>query len=230
MVIVRGLSGETLGLFGAVGAGVGEGENGDRTSGDPLAGAELTAAQRAALEALRMEAAQARARVEALERKVRELEQGVAVSDHPAILTRPEFNREVARMLACDERYGGVSSVLYFDIVKLDAAIEKFGKSVANAALREATLALMKHVRGSDIVGRLAPTEFGVLLVRCGNSDAWRKGKELAGQLYDALVEVHGCRLELEVGYGAYTFRANEDVALGLKEAANAMTRSLFAR
>ncbi|MER2520618.1 MAG: diguanylate cyclase [Bdellovibrionales bacterium] len=204
------------------------GEN--HNSDDALAGLALTPEQHAALEALRQEASQGRARIEALEQKVHELELGSSAPDHPAILTRSEFNREVARMLACDERYGGVSSVLYFDIEKLDAAIEKFGKSVANAALREATLALMKHVRGSDIVGRLAPTEFGVLLVRCGNSDAWRKSKELAGHLYDALVEVHGCRLELDVGYGAYTFRAEEDVATGLREAANAVTKSLFTR
>lgn len=195
---------------------------------DLLAGLTLTQEQRAALEALRREAEQGRVRIAELESKVQELEQGGAQLDHPAILTRPEFNREVARMLACDERYGGVSSVLYFDVERLDAVAEKFGKAVANAAMREATLALMHHVRGSDIVGRLAPTEFGVLLVRCSNSDAWRKGKELAGHIFDSLIEVHGCRLELEVGYGAYTFRADEDVAKGLKEAAQSVTKALF--
>lgn len=197
---------------------------------DPFAGLGLTSQQRAALEALRHEHALGRVRIVELEKKVQELERSSLSSDHPEVLTRPEFNREVARMLACDERYGGVSSVVYFDVERLDSVAGKFGKAVANAAMREAMLALVRYVRGSDIVGRLAPSEFGVLLVRCGNSDAWRKGRELAGHLYDALVEVHGCRLELEVGYGAYTFRADEDVAKGLKEAAQSVTKSTFMR
>ena len=49
------------------------------------------------------------------------------------------------------------------------------GKSVANAAVREISDILMKQVRGSDIVGRLAPDEFGVLLMRCDNENAWKK-------------------------------------------------------
>ena len=85
---------------------------------------------------------------------------------------------------------------------------------------------MLKSVRTSDVVGRLAPDEFGVLLMRCDNPAAWRKGEQLAGVLYNALAEVHGCRLDVTISYGAYTFRDDEDLATGLKEAAQAVTHA----
>jgi hypothetical protein len=39
--------------------------------------------------------------------------------------------------------------------------------------------------------------------------------------------EVHGCKLDLVISYGAYTFKENEDVSTGLKEAAHSVTRAL---
>jgi GGDEF domain-containing protein len=84
---------------------------------------------------------------------------------------------------------------------------------------------LMKNVRGSDILGRLAPDEFGILLVRCDNANAWRKGKDLVATLNAALAEVHGCKPSVVVSYGAYTFSEAEDVTTGLKHAAAMLKR-----
>jgi diguanylate cyclase (GGDEF)-like protein len=116
--------------------------------------------------------------------------------------------------------------VLYFDFDHLEDVAGIHGKAVANAAVRQIGEIIIKNVRSSDIVGRLAPDEFGVLLVRCDNTSAWRKGEQLAAKLYDMLAEVHGCKLEVVISYGAYTFRESEDVATGLKEAAHAVTRA----
>jgi hypothetical protein len=63
--------------------------------------------------------------------------------------------------------------------------------------------------------------------MRCDNEAAWRKAEALAATLQQALVEIQSCKLNVRVSYGAYTFRDNEDVATGLKEAAKAMTKSL---
>src|SRR6202161_2224597 len=123
---------------------------------DALGNAPLTPEQREIWEA-------ARARIGDLETRVRLLERQ-PMEDEPSILTRPEFNREVARMLAFDERYGGTSSVLYFDFEHLEEISLIHGKAVANATVRQIGDLLMRNVRGSDIVGRLAPDEFGVLL------------------------------------------------------------------
>lgn len=193
---------------------------------DWLADAPLTAEQRQIWNQLRGELIAAREKIRDMEAHIRLLERKPPEEDTQTILTRPEFNREVARMLAFDERYGGISSVLYFDFEHLDAVSNRYGRSVANAAVRMIGDTLMEHVRNSDILGRLAVDEFGVLLARCDNQNAWKKGEELAAALYKALDEIHGCKLALEISYGAYTFRANEDVSRGLKEAAQMMTRA----
>ena len=93
-----------------------------------------------------------------------------------------------------------------------------------NAAIREIGDMLIRSVRGSDIVGRLAPDEFGVLLMRCDNAAAWRKAEIMASQLQETLAK---SKLDIKVSYGAYTFRDNEDLATGLKEAAQTMTTAV---
>src|ERR1700733_1950840 len=136
---------------------------------DWLADAPLTPPQRQGWNVLRSELIAAREKINGLETRVKNLEHA---PDEPlTVLTRPEFNREVARMLAFDERYGGISSVLYFDFENLEEITTRYGKSVANAAIREISNVLTRHVRGSDVVGRLAADEFGVLLMRCDNTN-----------------------------------------------------------
>ncbi|MDX2027531.1 MAG: GGDEF domain-containing protein [Alphaproteobacteria bacterium] len=191
---------------------------------DWLADAPLTPEQRQAWNRMRAELVDMREKMRALENKIRTLEQ--TPEEPHTVLTRPEFNREVARMLAFDERYGGVSSVLYFDIENLEEVTARYGKSVTNAAIREISNVLMRRVRGSDIVGRLAPDEFGILLARCDNPSAWKKGEQLCGFLREALREVHSCQLDLAISYGAYTFQDNRDLATGLKEAAQMVTKA----
>ncbi len=193
---------------------------------DHLADAPLTADQRRVWNMMRSELASARSRNQELLERLHQYEQQKP-DDESTVLNRNDFNREVARMLAFDERYGGMSSILYFDFDGFDDVSARFGRSVTNAAVREITSILTHGIRSSDIVGRLAPDEFGVLLVRCDNAAAWRKAETLSATLQQALAEIHECKLDIVVNYGAYTFRDNENLAQGLKEAAQAMTKAV---
>lgn len=188
-----------------------------------LNNAQLSPEQQQALKSLDTELTAARAQIKRLETRIANLEEQ-AMADR-TVLTRPEFNREVARMLAFDERYGGVSSILYFDIASLDGLAARQGHDLAAEAARIIAQILTRHVRRSDIVGRLAPDEFGILLVRCNNDDAWKKGREIAALLMTTLASVNGKNLALDVSFGAYTFHEEEDVATGLKAAARALTK-----
>ena len=192
---------------------------------DLLSDAPLTPDQRRAWNMLRGELASAPAKNQEFLERLRKVEQQQADAE-PTLLNRPDFNREVARMLAFDERYGGISSVLYFDFDKLEETAAKFGRAVTNAAIHEIGGIMLRGVRSSDIVGRLAPDEFGVLLMRCDNEAAWRKAETLAAQLQQALTEIQGCKLNIKVSFGAYTFRDNEDLATGLKEAAQKLLQT----
>ncbi len=191
-----------------------------------LADAPLTPQQHAVWHDLCAELVLARVRIQELENRLKVLEhQPDPDASLHTVLTRPEFNREVARMLAFDERYGGISSVLYFDVENLDSLSVRHGRALVDATLRCASDVLMANIRQSDILGRLATEEFGVLLPRCDNADAWKKGEQIASALYDALAKVWGPSVQPNVTYGAYTFREKEDLAVGLKNAASSVTR-----
>jgi diguanylate cyclase (GGDEF)-like protein len=163
--------------------------------------------------------------------RIRELEKRIKLLEHPtqeeqaSVLTRPEFNREVSRMLAFNERYGGAASLIYINFENMENVINHNDKSLVNAAIREASNVILKCVRSSDVVGRLAVDEFGVLLGQCDNVNAWRKAEQLSRLLNETLTEIRGVRLGLKICYGAYTFREDQDIAAGLREAAKVMLK-----
>ena len=193
---------------------------------DFLADAPLSGEQRTVWRGMCEELVLARVRIQELENRVRVLERN-ANEDGPSttLLSRPDFNREVARILAFDERYGGTSSVVYFDIENLEAIKDRHGSDLVEAAYQCIHDALINHVRRSDILGRLAPDEFGILLPRCDNKNAWIKGEDIASLLHVSLCKLWGPGLEPVISYGAYTFAEKEDVTQGLKNASAAMTR-----
>ena len=193
---------------------------------DFLADAPLTPEQRTVWRDLCAELVLSRVRIQELETRLSVLDRKVAEGDsETTLLNRPDFNREVARMLAFDERYGGTSSVVYFDLDDLDKIKERHGHTLVDAAIRCVCDTLMAEVRRSDILGRLAPDEFGVLLPHCDNADAWKKGEKLACALHDALIKLWGPNMNPSISYGAYTFREKEDLASGLKQAAQGLTK-----
>ncbi len=190
---------------------------------DPLADAKLSGDERRIWNTVRSELASMRAKNQELVEKLRQYEEDNRGS---AILNRIDFNREVARMLAFDERYGGISSILYFDFEGINEVTAKHGRSITEIAMREIVSILARGVRKSDIIGRLAPDEFGLLLMRCDSNFAWKKAESLAAALQKAMENVQGCKLDIGISYGAYTFRDNANLAVGLKEAAQAMTKT----
>ena len=194
-------------------------------STDWLADAALTDEQRQVWYRARTELIAAREQLQTLETRLKVLESHPP-EEHPAVLNRPDFNREVARMLAFDERYGGTSSVLYFDIENLSAITHAHGRTVAATIVRIVSDALVKQSRATDIIGRLAMDEFGVLLTRCPNAEAWKKAEKLATSLQRVLAALPECATPPLVSYGAYTFREKEGVGTGLKQAAEAVTRT----
>lgn len=190
-----------------------------------LADAPLDSEQRRAVQALWNELVSVRAQNRELQEKIRCHEE--APDDMEAVLlNRFDFNREVARMLAFDERYGGVSSVLYFDFDGIDEVVKALGAQASGVLFQKIVSVLTRGVRKSDIVGRLASDEFGAFLVRCDKDNAWKKAGILAKELKDSFAEIEGGSLDIKVSYGAYTFSDNdEDPAVGIKGAAKNLTR-----
>jgi diguanylate cyclase (GGDEF)-like protein len=186
---------------------------------DPLADAPLSPDQRQLWGRFRFELLESRARLQDVEK------QGAEGAVLHTVLARPEFNREVARMLAYDERYGGSSSLVYIDIENFKELEEKHDRALLNAALRLIGECLIKHVRGSDIVGRVGPDEFAVLLCQCKGDLAWKKADQLSGMARNVFDNIYGQKLAASICYGVYAFEGEKDVTAGLKGAAAQLVR-----
>jgi diguanylate cyclase (GGDEF)-like protein len=194
-------------------------------SADALADADLTDDQRRVWNMLRTELASFQAKNQDLLERLREYEQQ-GDDSQSTVLTRNDFSREVARTLAFDERYGGMTSIVYFDFEGLEETTERLGDALGNAVRQEIGSVLTLNVRKSDIVGILASDQFGVLLMRCDNDMAWQKAEILSASLQHALSKIGDRELNINISFAAYTFRDNDDVAAGLKEAKQLITRS----
>jgi len=195
---------------------------------DALSDAPLSDEQRKIWHDMCAELVLSRIRVQELEKRLKTLERNPEDTEiSTALLNRPDFNREVARMLAFDERYGGSSSVIYINIENIDNLKEHYGEAMANSALRFIADALINKVRRSDILGRLARDEFGILLPHCNNENAWIKGEIIARDIYDSLTKVWKGTLSPEISYGAYSFNEKEELSTGLKKAASNLTKLL---
>jgi len=98
---------------------------------------------------------------EELHKKIEELEKEKDVS---AILSHSDFNKAVSRMLAYDERYGTVSSVIYFDFIGLEK-LEEANEKVYGEVVQAISDALSGNIRKSDLLGRVSKREFGIMLL-----------------------------------------------------------------
>jgi GGDEF domain-containing protein len=131
----------------------------------------------------------------------------------------------VSRMLALDDRFGGTSSLLYFDFENLAALAKAGNRDVYNRAVLTIAKTLAGHVRNCDVVGKIGPSEFGVLLTRCDNVNAWKRAEVLSVNAQHQLALVTGSEFKAQVGFGVHSFHGQGDVAEGLRMAASALTR-----
>lgn len=128
----------------------------------------------------------ARRRIRALEAKLAAAEARIdelqAWADTDFLLdiyNRRGFERELARALAYMARYRTAGALVVLDVDRLKPINDTYGHAAGDVVLKGIVAALMRHVRSSDVVGRLGGDEFGVLLWNCGEADAQAKARAL---------------------------------------------------
>ena len=185
--------------------------------------AEITPKVRAALDRLMQEVQNLRDELRRAQARIGHLEQLADEDPLVPLINRRAFVRELGRMIAFAERYGGQGSVLYFDVNNMKQINDELGHGAGDATLRHVAEVLSANVRASDYVGRLGGDEFGVLLLQADEEAALIKGKELADAVRGAPVEVSGRRIELDVAYGVHTVTGGERPDDALEAADDAM-------
>ncbi|MGD9839672.1 MAG: GGDEF domain-containing protein [Afipia sp.] len=140
-------------------------------AGRGRAAAPLAKAKRQ-VAALRAELAAAQARIDEL--------QAWADTDFLLnIYNRRGFERELERAIAYLRRYGATAALIALDVDRLKPINDTFGHAAGDIVLKGVVAVLMRHVRSSDVVGRLGGDEFGVLLWNLSEADALAKAVAL---------------------------------------------------
>ncbi len=119
-----------------------------------------------------------------------------------AVLNRRAFVRELTRVAAFVERYGGPACLIVFDLDGFKAVNDRFGHAGGDAALTAAADRLTANVRSSDLVGRLGGDEFAVVLAMTDAESGAAKAKVLAEAIGSAPVALEGGQIMLRASWG----------------------------
>ena len=163
---------------------------------------DLTAPVQAALTTLLAEIDELRQEVGRLKARLTEAE-GLADQDVlTPLLNRRAFVRELRRVLAFTQRYGGPASLIYFDLDGFKAVNDRYGHAAGDTALTAVAERLADNVRESDIVGRLGGDEFAVILVHADQATALAKAQTLAAVVEDQPVPCGEWLTPIKISYG----------------------------
>lgn len=142
------------------------------------------------------------------------------------IYNRRGFERELDRSLAYMRRYKATGALVVLDVDRLKPINDTFGHAAGDAVLKGVVAVLMRHVRSSDVVGRLGGDEFGLLLWNLTEADALAK----AAALEEAIDRLTFVFRGHSVVAGASTGTAPIDAATDAASVMEAADRAMYAR
>ena len=188
-----------------------------------LSQSELTPAVQSALAALMVELQALRGEAQRLKARLAEAEAAADADPLTSARNRRAFMRELARVAAYVRRYGAPASLIYFDVDGLKALNDAFGHAAGDAALKTIADRLAKHVRASDVVGRMGGDEFAVLLANADLAAAEAKAAALARLVSAEPMPAGAQRVEVRVSWGARQIDPAKDPESLIAEADAAM-------
>lgn len=179
----------------------------------------LLASTRRQVSALKAELAAAQARIDEL--------QAWADTDFLLnIYNRRGFERELDRSIAYIRRYKATGALIVLDVDRLKPINDTFGHAAGDVVLKGMVAVLMRHVRSSDVVGRLGGDEFGLLLWNLTEADALAKAAALE-EAIDRLTFVFKGRSVVAGASAGVAMVGATDAAANVMETAD---RAMYAR
>ncbi|HEX7790604.1 MAG TPA: GGDEF domain-containing protein [Afipia sp.] len=142
------------------------------------------------------------------------------------IYNRRGFERELDRSVAYIRRYRATGILIVLDVDRLKPINDTFGHAAGDVVLKGVVAVLMRHVRSSDVVGRLGGDEFGLLLWNLSEADALAKAAALE-EAIDRLTFVFKGRSVVVGASAGIALIGETDEAASVMEAAD---RAMYAR
>ncbi len=188
-----------------------------KPSGDPLAKAKRQ------VSALKSELAAAQARIDEF--------QAWADTDFLLnIYNRRGFERELHRSVAYIKRYRARGALIVLDVDGLKPINDTFGHAAGDLVLKGVVAVLMRHVRSSDVVGRLGGDEFGLLLWNLTEVDARAKAAALEDAIDRLTFVFKGRSVVAGASAGIALLGPMDNAAVALEQADRAMYARKAAR
>ncbi len=142
------------------------------------------------------------------------------------IYNRRGFERELDRSIAYIRRYKATGALIVLDVDRLKPINDTFGHAAGDVVLKGVVAVLMRHVRSSDVVGRLGGDEFGLLLWNLTEADALAKAAALEEAIDRLTFVFNGSSVVAGASAGIALVGAT-DVAVDVMEVAD---RAMYAR
>lgn len=168
--------------------------------------------------------------IQRLEAEAQRLEKRVADLDRLAhrdplvdLLNRRGFVTSLENLISRVERYGDPAAMIFIDLDGLKRINDKFGHEAGDAALLQVARQIVAVVRRSDHIGRIGGDEFGVLLERADELDAWQMGLRIVEQIVGSEVCVNGSCLRLSVAIGVGAIHRGDSPQTVMNRADKAM-------
>lgn len=127
------------------------------------------------------------------------------------ILPRPEFIREIARLVAHDERYGGISSLLVLSFNGLLEQKQNLGDKTYDAIIIAISDCILGHVRACDLVGRTGSNDFSIMLTRCKIDDAEKKAQTIAIAIKEKIDPLLQGKIAIDMSYTVSILNNRDD-------------------
>lgn len=142
------------------------------------------------------------------------------------IYNRRGFERELTRSIAYIKRYAATGALIVLDVDRLKPVNDKFGHAAGDVVLKGVVAVLMRHLRSSDMVGRLGGDEFGLLLWNLTEADALTKAKALEDAIDQLTFVFKGKAVTAGASAGIALLGPMDDATTALAQADRAMYQS----
>lgn len=146
------------------------------------------------------------------------------------IYNRRGFERELDRSVAYIRRYNATGALIVLDVDRLKPINDTFGHAAGDVVLKGVVAVLMRHVRSSDVVGRLGGDEFGLLLWNLTEADALAKAAALEEAIDRLTFVFKGRPVVAGASAGLALIGAADEAATAMEAADRAMYARKAAR
>lgn len=171
-----------------------------------------------------------RAGLAAAQAKIDELQAWADTDFLLNIYNRRGFERELHRSVAYIKRYRARGALIVLDVDGLKPINDTFGHAAGDLVLKGVVAVLMRHVRSSDVVGRLGGDEFGLLLWNLTEADARVKAAALEDAIDRLTFVFKGRSVVAGASAGIALLGPMEDAAVAMEQADRAMYARKAAR